>query len=68
VLWNLAMITGSLLGGILVEVAAGLPFLAAAALNVAAIGAVLALFRMPRVSETGMIGPVSASAAESDAR
>jgi MFS family permease len=34
--WNAGMIVGSLLGGALVEVAAGLPFFTAALLNVGA--------------------------------
>jgi MFS family permease len=47
--WNVGMITGSLVGGALYELSAGLPFLLAGGVNVASVLLVLSFFR--RMSE-----------------
>jgi MFS family permease len=46
VLWNLAMIGGSMLGGALLETAVGLPFAVVALLNIAAIALSVSFFRL----------------------
>jgi DHA1 family multidrug resistance protein-like MFS transporter len=46
VLWNLAMIGGSMLGGALLEIAVGLPFAVVALLNIAAIALSVSFFRL----------------------
>ena len=46
VLWNLAMIGGSMLGGALLEIAVGLPFAVVALLNLGAIGLAVSFFRL----------------------
>ena len=45
-LWNVGMMVGSLLGGALVEVAAGLPFFIAALLNLGAVVLAVSFFRL----------------------
>jgi MFS family permease len=61
VLWNLAMIGGSMLGGALLEVAIGLPFALVGVLNVVAIGLSVAFFRMTAIDrETAGVGARSA--------
>ncbi len=44
-LWNMAMMTGAIIGGTLVGIAAGLPYLVAAALNAGAIALAVLFFR-----------------------
>jgi DHA1 family multidrug resistance protein-like MFS transporter len=46
VLWNLAMIGGSMLGGALLEIAVGLPFAVVALLNIAAVALSVSFFRL----------------------
>jgi MFS family permease len=48
VFWNAGMVVGALVGGALVEVAVGLPFFVAAALNLAAIALAASFFRPSR--------------------
>jgi predicted MFS family arabinose efflux permease len=45
-LWNVGMMTGALIGGALVEVAVGLPFLVAALLNMGAVFLAVSFFRL----------------------
>lgn len=45
-LWSLAMIVGSMIGGALVEIAVGLPFFVTAVLNLVAIGLAVVFFRL----------------------
>lgn len=45
-LWNAAMMVGSLTGGVLVDVSTGLPFFVATLLNLGAIGLALSFFRL----------------------
>jgi len=51
-LWNVGMMVGSLVGGALVEVAAGLPFFVAALLNLGAIVLAVSFFRLVALQET----------------
>lgn len=45
-LWNVGMMAGSLIGGVLVEAAMGLPFIVAACLNLGAVVVTIRFFRM----------------------
>jgi len=52
--WNVAMMGGSVLGGALMRISAGLPFLAAGLLNSASLVVALAFFaRLGREGEAG---------------
>ena len=44
--WNLAMIVGSMVGGVLFEVATGLPFLVAGAINLGSIALLFLFYRL----------------------
>jgi MFS family permease len=55
-LWNLAMIGGSMLGGALLEIAMGLPFVVVAVLNVAAIVLAASFFRLVQVRKVEIFG------------
>jgi MFS family permease len=55
--WNVGMMAGTLLGGALLELSVPLPFLMAAAVNVAAIGVAQAFFR--RVSRPAALSQVA---------
>ncbi len=54
-LWSLAMIGGSMIGGALLEIAMGLPFAVVAGLNLAAIAVAVSFFR--RLPVPGEAGP-----------
>ncbi len=51
--WNVAMIAGSMLGGSLVEIATGLPYVVVAVFNVAAIFLAFMFFRLQRTQPCG---------------
>ena len=59
VLWNLAMIGGSMLGGALMDVALGLPFAIVGLLNVAAIALSVSFFRLVDVQKNRLICAVA---------
>jgi predicted MFS family arabinose efflux permease len=53
-LWNMAMMTGAIIGGTLVKIGAGLPYLVAAILNAGAISIAILFFRrtLPQPTST----------------
>jgi MFS family permease len=59
VLWNLAMIGGSMLGGALMEIALGLPFAIVGLLNVAAIVLSVSFFRLVDVQKNPVISVIA---------